>query len=109
MKESKEIEKARKILGITKSASENEVKRIYKSLVKKWHPDINKTKEAKNKIQKINHAFQIIMKEQFNKIDPWGDYHIWWWKQFGNDPIWGNYVSEEDKTAITHKKTKDEK
>lgn len=104
MKESRELEKARKILGITKSSTENEVRRIYKSLVKKWHPDINKTKEAKTKMQDINHVFQKIMKEQFGKIDPWEDYHLWWWKQYGNDPIWGNYVSEEDKTAVTHKK-----
>jgi hypothetical protein len=108
MKKSKELDKARKILGITKSSTENEVKRIYKSLVKKWHPDTNKSKQAETKMQEINHAFQTIMKEQFGKIDPWKDYHIWWWKQFGNDPIWGNYVSEEDKTAIPHKK-KDKK
>lgn len=103
---SKKIENARKILDITKSATEQEVKRIYKSLVKKWHPDINKTKQAHAKMQEINHAFTIIMKEEFGKIDPWKEYHIWWWKQYGNDPIWGNYVSEEDKTAITHKKVK---
>ena len=109
MKDSKETEKARKILGITKSAAENEVKRIYKSLVKKWHPDTNESKEAHAKMQEINHAFEIIMKEKFGKIDPWRDYNTWWLKQFGNDPIWGNYVSEEDKTAINHKKRKNTK
>ena len=103
------MEKARKILGILKSATEQDVKNRYRELVKKWHPDTNKSKEAHNKMQEINHAFKIIMKEKFGKIDPWEDYHMWWWKQFGNDPIWGNYVSEKDKTAISHKKRKGQK
>jgi len=104
MKEAKEIEEARKLLEITKSATEDEAKRAYRNLVKKWHPDKNKTKNAHRNIQEINHAFEIIMKEKFGKIDPWQDYHRWWWKQYGNDPIWGNYVSEGDKTAISHRK-----
>ena len=104
MKHNQKISDARKILGIPKSATEQEVRRAYRDLVKKWHPDTNKTKEAKNKMQEINHAFEIIMKEQFNVIDPWEDYGKWWLKQYGNDPIWGNYVSEEDKISIPHKK-----
>ena len=106
MKASKELEKARKILGISKSATEDEVKRVYRALARKWHPDTNKTKKAHNKMQEINHAFQIIMEEEFGKIDPWEDYGKWWWKQFSNDPVWGNYVSEkdsgEDKNLISH-------
>ena len=100
MKESLKIEKARKILDISKSATGEEVKKAYKVLAKKWHPDANKTKEAQAKMQEINHAFEIIMKEKFGLIDPWEDYANWWYMQFSNDPIWGNYVSEEDKTAI---------
>lgn len=88
----KEIEKAREILGISKAITEREVKKIYRNLVKKWHPDINKTKEAHEMMQRINWAFKVIMKHEFGKIDVWEDYQKWWFKQFGNDPIWNpNY------------------
>jgi ubiquinone/menaquinone biosynthesis C-methylase UbiE len=109
MKELKDIEKARKILGISKSATEDKVKRAYRALVKKWHPDTNRSKEAHDKMQEINLAFQTVMKEDFGKMDVWKDYNMWWFKQFGNDHIWGNYAVEEDKKAISHKHKKGKK
>ncbi|MBW2984532.1 DnaJ domain-containing protein [Candidatus Woesearchaeota archaeon] len=107
MRYSKKLEKARKMLGIPKSATEREVKLVYRGLARKWHPDINSTEEAQNKMREINYAFQVIMEGQFGKVDAWEDYTKWWFEQFGDDPIWGNYVSEEDKISIPlHKKKK---
>lgn len=86
--------KAMGVLGVSGSATEEEVKEAYRKLVKMWHPDINRAKEAHDKMIEINRAYETIMKGEFGKEDVWDDYDKWWFKQFGNDPIWGSAVNE---------------
>lgn len=88
------LEKAREILGIKKTPSEKEVKIKFKALAKKWHPDMNNSEEAHKMMQGINKAYELVMKLEFDILDPWKDYSNWWWKQFGNDPLWGNPSAE---------------
>ena len=50
-----------KILGIKPSASEEEIKKAYKALAKKYHPDLNAgNKEAEEKFKKINQAYREL-------------------------------------------------
>ncbi len=44
------------ILGIQKDATETDIKKAYRSLSLKFHPDRNSSEEAKDKIQKINRS-----------------------------------------------------
>jgi len=37
-----------------------------------------------------------LMKEEFGILDFWEDYNRWWWRQYGNDPLWGNYYPDEE-------------
>ena len=48
------------ILGVDKSASDDEIKSAYRRLAKKYHPDLNKTEEAANKFKDINEAYQVL-------------------------------------------------
>ena len=48
------------ILGISKDASEIEIKKAYRSASLKYHPDRNSSKEAVTKIQEINEAYEIL-------------------------------------------------
>ncbi|VWL85934.1 DnaJ domain-containing protein [Oceanivirga miroungae] len=57
-----EYEKACNELGMDKSMSYDEKKKIYKKLLLKYHPDINKTTEALEMSQKINKYWDIIEK-----------------------------------------------
>jgi len=40
------------------------------------------------------------MKEEFGILDPWEDYNRWRRRQYGNDPIRGNYYPEERSEKI---------
>jgi molecular chaperone DnaJ len=57
-----------KILGVTKSTSETEIKQAYFSLAKKFHPDINKSKDAKEKFSEINLAYETLGDKAKKKI-----------------------------------------
>ncbi len=48
------------ILGIKKTASQEEIKRAYRELALKFHPDRNKTKEAEEKFKEINTAYAVL-------------------------------------------------
>ena len=104
MSSNREVDNARKLLGIPKNGTAEDVKKKYKDMAKTWHPDINKGEEAHAKMQEINKAFALLMKEEFGILDWWEDYNRWWWRQYGNDPIWGNYYPEEDSVKPEGKK-----
>lgn len=49
------------VLQVTKSASQEEIKKSYRKLAKKFHPDLNPgNKEAEKKFKEISHAFDLI-------------------------------------------------
>jgi len=50
-----------KILGVDKNATQEEIKKAFKQLARKYHPDVNPgNKEAEEKFKEINEAFQIL-------------------------------------------------
>jgi hypothetical protein len=95
MSRNRDVDNAKKLLGIPQNGTAEDAKKKYKDMAKIWHPDINKSEEAHSKMQAINEAYVFLMKEEFGILDPWEDYNRWWWRQYGNDPIWGNYYPEE--------------
>lgn len=51
-------------LGIGKTASKDEIKKAYKTLAKKWHPDLNPgNKEAEKKFKELNEAYAALSDE----------------------------------------------
>ncbi|UWQ35338.1 DnaJ domain-containing protein (plasmid) [Leisingera sp. M527] len=49
-----------KILGIGPSADADEIKRAYRKLARKYHPDINATEEAEAKFKDVNEAYEVL-------------------------------------------------
>ena len=47
-------------LGLDRGADEEIIKKSFRSLIKKYHPDINKSADAKEKMQKINEAYEFL-------------------------------------------------
>src|SRR5918993_177552 len=63
-----------KILGVDKSASEDDIKKAYRKLARKYHPDLNPNdKEAHKKFQQINEANEVLSDpENRKKYDQYG-------------------------------------
>ena len=55
------------LLGIDNNASADEIKSAYKKQMKKWHPDINKDKDAVSMSMKINEAKDVLLDETKRK------------------------------------------
>ena len=51
-------------LGIKRDATDSEIKSAYRKLARKYHPDINKTKEAEEKFKDINEAYEVLGDKQ---------------------------------------------
>ncbi len=64
-----------RILGISRDASEKEIKSAYKRLAKKYHPDLNPgNKAAEEKFKEINEAYEVLSDPEKRKnYDMFGD------------------------------------
>ncbi len=61
-------------LEINENATESEIKKAYRKLARKYHPDVNKTPEAEEKFKEINAAYEILSdKEKKAQYDQFGD------------------------------------
>src|SRR6266487_1618045 len=63
-----------KVLGVNKNATEEEIKKAYRKLARKLHPDLNPNdKEANKKFQQINEANEVLSDpEKRKKYDQYG-------------------------------------
>jgi curved DNA-binding protein len=64
-----------KILGVDKKASDADIKKAYRKLARKYHPDINPNdKEASSKFQQVNEANEVLSDpEKRKKYDEYGE------------------------------------
>lgn len=63
-----------KILGVDKNASKDDIKKAYRKLAVKYHPDRNKTKEAEDKFKEISEAYNVLSDPQKKQAyDQYGD------------------------------------
>jgi len=48
------------VLGVGKNASDDEIKKAYRSLAKKYHPDVSSEKDAESKFKEVQEAYDHI-------------------------------------------------
>ncbi len=61
-------------LGVSENATADEIKKAYRKLARKYHPDINKDPEAQEKFKEINAAYEVLSDpEKKAQYDQFGD------------------------------------
>jgi molecular chaperone DnaJ len=62
------------ILGVDRNATDDELKKAYRKLARKYHPDVSDEPDAQERLQEINAAFEVLMDPQKRAIvDAGGD------------------------------------
>ena len=81
-----------KILGVERTAAEDEIKKAYRKLARKYHPDVSKEKDAEEKFKEVNEANVVLSDPEKRKAyDQLGYYQAGqdfrpppgWEQQFG--------------------------
>ena len=52
------------VLGVEKGASKDEIKKAYRKLARKYHPDVNKEADAESKFKEAKEAYEVLGNEQ---------------------------------------------
>lgn len=55
------------VLGVSPSATAHEIKRAYRKLALKYHPDVNKEEKAQEKFMRIKHAYNTLLNSSSRK------------------------------------------
>jgi DnaJ-class molecular chaperone len=74
-----------KVLGVSKSASTDDIKKAFRKLARKYHPDVNPgDKKSEEKFKEINEAYEVLSDpDKRRKYDALGPN---WQEQFGFSP-----------------------
>ena len=48
------------VLGVRETADQAEIKRAYRNLMRKWHPDVNRSRDATRRTEGVNEAYAVL-------------------------------------------------
>lgn len=93
-----DLYQAKELLNLSDTATMEEIKTNFRSLMQKWHPDKNskKREECEEKSKQITLAYAVIMaycsNYRFDFTEKEFKKHLsgedWWMERFGNNPVW---------------------
>src|SRR5258708_17432975 len=61
-------------LGVDRSASEEDIRRAYRQLARRYHPDVNKEPGAEDRFKEISEAYEVLRdsekRERYDRLGP---------------------------------------
>ncbi len=72
------------VLGVGKDSSKDDIKKSYRKLARKYHPDVNKAADAEEKFKEISEAYAVLSDDEKK----------WQYDRFGHEGMSG--YSQED-------------
>ncbi len=90
------VEKYLAVLGLSSQATDSDIKKAYRSLSKKYHPDINKSPDAKEKFLEVNEAYHYLVESPIKEKE-WiiGDNLEEEWRNKARKYAWRKYQAEQ--------------
>ena len=89
------------IMGVKREATQDEIKRAYRKLARKYHPDVSKASDAEDRFKEVGEAYEVLKDpEKRTAYDQLGSN----WQQgqdFQPPPGWQDALSSA--AAVTHK------
>ena len=73
------------ILGVPRNATKEEIKRAFRQLALKYHPDRNKSPDAEEKFKEISEAYAILSDDEKRRL----------YDTYGHEGISGRYTTED--------------
>lgn len=56
------------VLGVARDASQSEIKKAYRQLARKYHPDVSQEPEAEAKFKEVNEAYEVLSDQQKRSV-----------------------------------------
>lgn len=82
-----------KILGVGRDASQDEIKKAYRKLARKYHPDVSKEANAEDKFKEVGEAYEVLRDEQKRaQYDQFGSNYRHG-QSFNPPPGWDDHAS----------------
>src|ERR671929_2096885 len=94
-----------KILGVSRNASEKDIKSAYRKLARKYHPDVNPgDRQAEDKFKEIGEAYEVLSDpEKRKRYDQFGSNWQAWQRgpQGGVPPSWQGVLRQAQRGRRT--------
>lgn len=93
-----------KILGVERGASQDDIKKAYRRLARKYHPDVSKEKDAEDKFKEVGEAYEVLKDDdkrlaydQLGSHRPGQDFRPPpdWERQFGQGHAFGEFAGAD--------------
>ncbi len=48
------------VMGVARDATQDEIKRVYRKLARKYHPDVSKEEDAEERFKEVGEAYKVL-------------------------------------------------